>query len=352
MKLENATPVPAHLFLNTMDPDEPRTAMLVAKATFRFDANGQTTLEKDDPIPIFFGDEATDLGDLPRDDLSRADDAFEVILLGAAYASPGTAITSRNVSLSVGDVSRELVVFGDRVWESPDDAPEVRRASEPQPFARIPITWSRAFGGQVDVEIDRESFVPIADPHNRAGRGIDPRPEAEELCEMLGSPDDYPKFDPVRPFPNVERPDELVEDWEDAPMPACWATVPMDSAMHAERALEIGDPDDPDPTLTPEMWHRAVPEWVIDFPPERAPVVLTGLTPLAGLRFELPDCRVLVDCRFGAETSVRELAPQTLVLLPDEKRFYLTYRTFFRYPFVAGEERSVRLRLDQGWYRP
>ena len=166
-------------------------------------------------------------------------------------------------------------------------------------------------------------------------------------------PAGYPIYDQTRMLPNVEDPSALIARWEDAPLPASWATLPLTSPQHAMRALEIdGDIEDPESKkrFTSEIFRRATPKCGFPAPDAGAPVVLAGLTPESRASFELPRLRVLGDASFGDETGAHELIPQLLVLLPEEKRFYIVYRCVFPVPFVEGEERSMRLRLDEGWF--
>ena len=342
--------MPARLLASEVEPGQPRLGLLTAKATFRF-AEGRTELETQDPLPIFAADEETPLGLLPRDDLLRSDPAFEVILLGKAHAPGREPIDQMHVALQVGDVRHELMVFGDRIWQGQGEDATIGPA---EPFKQMPLTWQRAFGGSCDVLIDVESPVMVADLANRLGRGFDPAPQAEGLCRQLNAPEGFPQFDRTRPLPNVERPDVLIAKWADAPAPACWATVPMDSALHARRALEL--PEEPkgdeEVVLAAGLYHRAHPDWVIDLPGRGAPVVLEGLSDEGRVSFPLPGLRVAVDYVLGDRSGSDELAPQLLVLLPEERRFYLVYRKVFRFVFRHGAERSARIWLTDGWYAP
>jgi hypothetical protein len=82
-------------------------------------------------------------------------------------------------------------------------------------------------------------------------------------------------------------------------------------------------------------------------------VILTGLTPGSEpLSFALPAVRVFVDYVSGLRTGTRELRPHALVLLPEERRFYLVFRHAFTYDYPSAE-RSMRLRVERGgWYEP
>ena len=62
--------------------------------------------------------------------------------------------------------------------------------------------------------------------------------------------------------------------------------------------------------------------------------------------------QVLADYQVGDRSGTLELEPQMLVLLPEESRFYLVYRKVFNFQDKPKIERSMRLRLQEGWYAP
>lgn len=69
----------------------------------------------------------------------------EVLLWGSAAAPGGVAVTQMEIGLRVGDqIRKTLRVHGDRHWQ-----PTLLSAqtSEPEPFATMPLTYERAFGG-------------------------------------------------------------------------------------------------------------------------------------------------------------------------------------------------------------
>ncbi|WP_434043756.1 MULTISPECIES: DUF2169 family type VI secretion system accessory protein [Sorangium] len=349
MHLVNATAVPAKLMTARLFGAIHRIGMVVAKATFRIGPRG-TELDTQDPWPLLDEDRATELGIAPRDDLPRRDDAFEVVLLGAAHAPGGEPVGQMVVSLTVGGERRELLVSGDRTWESG----ATPRIGAPVPFTRMPLTHERAFGGTVEVEIDREAFVEAMDARNRGGRGFDPAPAVRSLMETLNPPEGYPRYDGIRRLPNIEDPRTRIRLPEDAPEPVYWGAVPVDSAVQAMRTM--APPAGVGATL-PQFddgaYHRAHPQWVIPLPAARSRVTLTGLTPgPEPLSFALPAVRVFVDYVSGVRTGTRELRPHALVLLPEERRLYLVFRHAFTYDYPSAE-RSMRLRVERGgWYEP
>lgn len=310
---------------------------------------GEPELETEHPVPLFDVDVPTGLGLLPRDDLPRLDDAFEVILLGAAYAPGGRPVRSMRVALTVGTERRELAVFGDRVWET---GLWGQRVSEAEPFVRMPLTYERAFGGRCSVHVDRGAVVSVCHPLNALGLGFDPAPAAQQLAVALDPLDGYPVYDRVRRLPNVEQPGRLVSQWNDAPPPAGWATVPLWLGLHTLRSLRLPEAQTKGSiryVVPPSAFHRAHPEWVIAPPCPGARVVLEGVLPdRPRLELALPIVSPVADWCSGGDGSAAVLAPRALILLADEARMYVTYHAAFEVPWRARSDRRVRLRLADG----
>ena len=362
MDLVNTTPLAARVDASEVEGIPHRIGLLVAKATFRFDLDGKVELDTQEPFPLFTEDKPTPFGLLPSDAEPRRDDRFEVILLGQAHAPEGRRVEQLNVALAVGACRREMSISGDRFWTQTEQGPSISR---PQPFSKLPLTWNGAFGGKQPVKIDASSLFDVADPINPHGRGFDAERLARGLGPVLGSPAGYPVLpDYRRSLPNLEDPQTRIARWEDEPEAVCWATQPRDVLVGAIRAHRTGaagatpdvqtlqNPEVPNevPDLDPS-YYRAHPDWILK-PPRQAPVIrLENLT--AGkpkVQFRLPDMRVAADYVVEGRQGSRALNPLLLVLLPEEGRLYLLYATAFTFPFVAGDERSFRLRIADHWY--
>jgi hypothetical protein len=370
MKLDNATPLAAQVTVSEL-PDEPnRIGMLTAKATFRFDRNGQVQIDTQDPFPLLSKDQDTPLGPLPTDSRARRGDKFEVMLLGNAYPGRKGAAATK-VVLTVGSERRELLVFGDRVWLGDD--PKRATISQPRPFDCMPLLYERSFGGTAAVNIDSRSVLDITHPINPRGRGFDPRPQAEGLCKMLRAPKGFPALPPgPRALPNIENPRAPIARWQDAPDPVGWAPAPPESAIaflnvikaqtaavaqmqqqggytpekfQKQQEAKAQEGEDPD------LWlYRAHPDWVIALPQAAAIVRMENLLPGAPMvEFRLPQFRVIADYTIHGRQGQRDLRPQILVLLPEEQRFHLVYRLPFNFEPSPAAERSFRLRTAAGW---
>lgn len=361
MELVNQTPAAARVDLttDTITDEDRRIGMLVAKLTFRFDGrSGRTEIDDQDPYPLFDTEQDTEFGQLPSDAPQRRDRVFEVVLLGAAHAKGGGAVHSMDVGLSVGDVHRVMRVTGDRAW-TPGSPPQVTR---PIPFHRMPLTFDRTFGGTCPAHMDRDTIVDLRDPLNQHGKGFDATEQAEQMAAALEAPEGFPALDYIRQLPNLEHPAHLITQWSDTPEPYCWGTIPQDTALTQIRQIRRArlklaakrDPastDELSPLMLTHAFHRAHPDWIIDLPPPRAWVTMTGLSPAGRLQFMIPQVRMIADYVLGKRDGSRELAPHMMVLLPEEGRLCLVYRTAFTAQTHPDMERSFRLRIEEGWFQ-
>lgn len=123
----------------------------------------------------------------------------DVVAIGHAHA-PGGEVTSMEVSLRFGEggnaFERTLLVFGDRRWARGPASAEI---SEPLPFALMPLTWARAFGGP--------GFAA-----NPAGVGLVDR---------------WRHARSLPPLANLEDPGARVRVPSQRPAPACFAPLPL-----------------------------------------------------------------------------------------------------------------------------
>lgn len=65
----------------------------------------------------------------------------EFLVAGSAHVPSGEAKPACSVKASLGNVGKELYVYGDRVWRG--SVP-----GDPVPFTSMPLAWSRTFGGE------------------------------------------------------------------------------------------------------------------------------------------------------------------------------------------------------------
>jgi uncharacterized protein YjbI with pentapeptide repeats len=122
---------------------------VIAKRTFQIDTDGGLT-------PIGEDDQPPAIGDLFRDDEPTAPLLYpsdivpfkakaDLTLTGAAYAPAGSPCKVLDVEFGLESAPRRLRIVGDRVRGV--DALGRPTATEPMPFASMPLAYDRAYGG-------------------------------------------------------------------------------------------------------------------------------------------------------------------------------------------------------------
>src|SRR5262249_41057598 len=134
--LFNSTPYAAERNW-TRDKDGVHWWIVAVRATFEVAANGALKLADEQPPPLlapeYFGDPATT--SLRYDsDLLAAKPAADILLVASAHAPGGRPASSVPVSLRVGNIHKQLIVHGERVYRG-----NAQSTSSPAPFVTRPI---------------------------------------------------------------------------------------------------------------------------------------------------------------------------------------------------------------------
>jgi hypothetical protein len=153
-------------------------------------------------------------------------------------------------------------------------------------------------------------------------------------------PKGFPRLHSQRQLPNIENPDQLIKTTQDSPDPVCWATMPMTSSIHSQRAFHSSENDF---QVTPAFYQRAHPSLVFESLSAGASFHLTGMTPNGHLAFHVPDISISMEFLLDQRKVDRNLRLDTVVVLPDEMRLYCVYRLLFNYEFVPETTRTARL---------
>lgn len=134
----------------------------------------------------------------------------EVSLSGSAFSPGGQLCTQLQVRIQVGNIDKRLQVIGDRQWQY-GVVPSYQH-TPPQPFAQMPLTRDRAFGGK--------GYVP-----NPTGRGYHNKHAPAFVGNNHG------------PLPNIEYPNEPTKA---GPHKFRTATFLPDAVGTAERMKRAG----------------------------------------------------------------------------------------------------------------
>jgi hypothetical protein len=234
----------------------------------------------------------------------------DVLLAGAlAFPAPVEVV---DVALEVGRRLRKTVrVFGDRFW-LPGVATEMRH-TRAKPFAQIPISWEKSFGG-IDPE-DRNH----AELRNPVGVGMRRKPEA-----LSGSP-----------LPNFENPAELLQSPRSRPAPAGFGALPPHwlprsklAGTYDKRWSEGRRPLLPD-DFDPAYFNVAPLDQQLDQFVPGEEVRLVNMTVASRDRFVLPDATVPVTFITDEAIIDTSTTVDTVIIEPDRRRLALISRALY-----------------------
>jgi uncharacterized protein YjbI with pentapeptide repeats len=260
----------------------------------------------------------------------------EVLVAGSCFAPGRTPVPVAEASFRVGPVAKKLTVFGDRFWSSGSSL--AASASAPRPFASMPLTWERSFGGP-----DFEA--------NPLGKGASP-------VAVPGT------AETIWPLPNIEPPDKLVADPRDRPEPAGFGPR---GVTHPARKALCGTYD---ATWQREHWPYFPADYKFAFANEAPPdqwlaegyfsggeaVEIAGMHPdIARINARIPELRVRIFATQvagplgpggvipdGAKDNFVEIETRidTVRLFPGVERGVIVHRGVL--PIADDEYRDVR----------
>ena len=319
MEFINETSFPADLTRTQLFYKDLLMAIVVLKATYRVGPDG-IVFPDPDPIPLNEGDQETPYGGLEGDYAPIKQDV-DILVLGQAHAPNGQPVPHQPVGIFMGDLSRQLIVFGDRKWQASG------QATQPVPFSTMPITYANAYGGDArHAEEYRMGY-----PQNPMGKGHIVLPEDVDGVAL----------------PNVEDPDERVKSWEDQPTPAGFGAMPRVSSLRGLRGVRV-EVEEKKTTVEPAFFNCAYPQMLRPELSMGVEIRLAGMRAAGDWKFKLPELYVGVEARLGSATTHFAMRPDTLCLLPEEDRFFIVFRRTFVYPFVSEQERSIHvMKIDQ-----
>lgn len=257
-----------------------------------------------------------------------------VTAAGHAHGPPRAPFV-QPVSFQVGSITRRLIVFGDRVWER---AWGRLAPSAPARFDAIALGFDRAFGGGWEMP---PGLVPHTNLPHPGGR-------MEHQLNPLGR-GFYRDADHAAsaPLPNIERPDQLMKNWNDAPEPAGFTPC---RELVALRMREIVDAQLKDhlarggsahemPRQLPSfrLIHHAPPGLYFDHLAPGTHVELTGLGH-GTMRFAVPASPVTGAAR--GKSGEKPLSPRLRALHADADRRLV--RAVFDFSFRYHPDRAPR----------
>lgn len=270
--------------------------------------------------------------------------ATDVVLNGKVYA-PGGLATECLVSLTVGEIKKQVLVVGDRVaYLAQDRGPSF---TDPLPFETIELRYERAYGG---IDVFSNKSVPFPYPRNLLGRGFVVTKTSVEKIDLPNLEDPHDRLTPERLCI------EEYPKWEQQPLPAGLGWFPktwmprarLAGILPADRQVEqqlreayaqLVPADQRQAYLKhslPDMDFRffngASPGLAVPYLQGGEEIVAENLTPEGMLAFRLPVEKpdVGLDIGFGVQTA--EVAIHTVMIRMDDRQVDLVWRAAFSYP--------------------
>lgn len=319
LQLDNQTPFASQIML-TNNPKGEDVIVLAVKASFSILPNVALLQEQ---IPLKLADEHRD--DPASSSLLFASEMLypkpgsDVVLNGHAYVPEGKNTGAIDTRLSIGDTSKTVRVYGDRLWIHGGQ-------SEPIPFQKMPLIYENAYGGmhhfQPDKPVGSDSVLAVAE--NPIGKGFNGK---RQNPDMVG-----------QHLPNLEDPRYPIRTPQDQPSPMSYGYVP---SSWEPRKKYAGTYD--------EQWSKnRAPFLPLDFDErfflngskglsfERKtftggePVRLINLMQAqADVQFNLPVCHLDTTFKFQGEWYDVPVAIETILIEPDENCFSIIWKTAF-----------------------
>jgi len=317
MELINATRMTAGYTIG-LEPSGRELLVVVIKGTFVLPKPGEAVRLHDVQLPLVDADTFTGepglSAPLHEIDYAPRKHRCDVLLVGSAYAPGGRPTTRTQVSLTVGPVHKSCDVVGPRVWQAGVTG---IRASDPEAFTRLPVSYDVAFGG-----VDTESEDPAEHDAfllNPAGRGY-----RKQLKNAWVD---------GKPLPLTEEPGQSVSWPADAYQPMAFGPIGRGWQQRAAYAGTYDQTwlDEVFPFLPQdfdERYYQAAPlDQQLAIPTGPLDVSLLNFTPDGSRQFTLPyfEAPVHVFPKKGErEDFIARL--DTIVFEPDLERLSMTWR--------------------------
>jgi hypothetical protein len=324
------------------EPDGREILVVVIKATFTIPQAGDEPALADEQVSLSEEDKFTGepglSAPLYETDYAHRKPMCDVLLNGSAYPPLGGRATNLTVSFQVGPMVKAFSVVGNRVWRVGVTGV---RASEPEPFDLMPISYDIAFGGTENSKGDPAKVMTFLD--NPVGRGYCPSkekvggralPNTEELDKRVTNPGG-----PYRPMAF-------------GPVGRNWRPRVQYAGTYDQQWLEHRAPLWPD-DFDYRYFQAAPVDQQIRYPVGGDEVVLKNLTPDGNLAFQLPNFPMPVwFLPYDGKDKRLDAVLDTVLIEPDVGVFMLGWRAVLPLRRNCFELKQVIVgEMSEAWKR-
>lgn len=290
--------------------------VVVVKGTYRIE-NGETLALAQEQAPLVYSDEH--YGDPSSTPIKYESDFcpykpnVDILINGHAYSETGIPVRETIIGLDVGEIRKIAKVFGDRIWISGITGYTM---SEPEPFIRMPITYSRAFGGIDDSHENQKHNG--AELRNLSGVGYIKNSDSQNIEGTA--------------LPNFEAPSSLIKNWTDKPAPMCFGIVGRGckprikyAGTYDKRWLDECFPFLPQ-DFSEQYFHSAAEDQQLPSLNGGEVIRCLNMTPDSLLTFNVPTVDVSIEYVFRDKQEHVKPILDTVIIEPDEQRVLLIWR--------------------------
>lgn len=328
----NSTPFLADRFVST-DKNGQKHCVVVVKATFDVVEQGHCVAASNQAPFVYADQHHGDPGTTSvrfETDFAPVKPMVDVLLHASAMSPDGTPVMELQVDFAGAGMHKHAVVTGDRVWSRGFTG---LVSTDPLPFATLPLTWDRAFGGSDQSHDDPKRNG--SELRNLMGVGFRLNSESDGI---LGTA-----------LPNVERADALMQSWSDKPLPIGFAPV---GRGWAPRIAFAG-------TYDQQWFETRRPFLPVDFDPryfQAAPIdqqlerldsgtrfACVNMSPGGRFVAEVPAFEIPVAFRFESRTSHATVIADTLILEPSGAKLMLIGRASTPMPRKLSQLREIHV---------
>lgn len=242
------------------------------------------------------------------------------VTAAGTVTGPGRPPHTTYADFRVGTESRRLVVTGDRRWLR--NAGKLI-ASAPAAWDAMPLSWSLAFGGAIEIPPGPIGPEKLPHPGGRYEYPLNPGGKGVVLEEAKAE---------GAALPNIESPDCPMKAPLDQPRPAGFAPCPDLSGLRAPAGLTPDFLDDFEASLRLmlRMRHAAPGEMIFESLPPGTAIELKGVSERA-VRVEVPPCPVTVDVQKGKKLTRLPAAVRWAHVSADDAALLVCFGHSFSY---------------------